>query len=111
MSLFGSKFNLESELESSWEELRTVGIVKNDAAWLRFRELLLTWIVGYDMDLIELTGDSKAVQQERHDKQQLRFIVKRLLNSLETTLNQEAAVRERITKLETIREVAQRDNH
>lgn len=106
MNIFGKKFDLEAELDSLWEELRTIGIVKSDPAWIRFREMLLGWLVDYSMELIELTGDSKSVQHERNQKQLLRRLVKRLLDSLETTLDQESAVRERITKLETIHEVA-----
>ena len=109
MSIFNRKYNIQDEIDKLHLELRTIDgtkeFVKTDM-WIRLRGMLLAKIMTYDTNIVHLSCDVDKHGKEIEGKYALRSACKGLVEGIETTLNSEEAIREKLKQLEEIAQEA-----
>ncbi len=103
MSIFGSRYKIKNELAILHEELRTINGLKEfvkHPVWVKLRGMMLDKIITFDTSIVTLSSNVEKNKEEIQHKHSLRSAVKGLVEGIETTLNAENEVLNKIKKLE-----------
>lgn len=103
MSIFNRKYDIKKEIATLHEELRTIEGLKDfvkNPVWLSLREMMIDKMITYSDSIITLSANVAKNKDEIQHKHSLRFACKGLIEGVETTLEAESEIKEKIRKLE-----------
>lgn len=110
MSIFGNKYYIEREIALLHEELRTIEqtkeVVKSEW-WGKMRDLLIGKIINCDTSIVKLSANIEKNKEEIRNKHSLRTAYRGLITGVETTLDAENAVRDKLKQLEETSRLAE----
>ena len=106
MGIWKSKYNIEDEIAKLTFELNTIEETKEvvkSGWWEKTRNVLIDKIIVLDREIVSLSVDPIKNKDAITGKYSLRTATKGLLNAIETTLDAELEIR---NKLERLKETA-----
>lgn len=103
MSIFNRKYDIKNELATLYGELRTIDGLKEfvtNPVWIQLRGTMVDKMITYGDSIITLSANVTKNKEEIQHKHSLRTACKGLIEIIETTLDAELEVKNKIQKLE-----------
>lgn len=113
MSIFNRRYDIDKELAILYEELRTISELKEfvqHPTWIKLRGMMLDKMIAYGDSIVSLSSDVEKNKEEIRHKSSLRTACKGLIEGIETTLNAENEIKQKILKLEEATMIADRNS-
>lgn len=105
MGIFKQKYSIEDEIAKLYDEFSTIQETKEmvkTAWWIKVRNVMLDKMIVYDREIISLSADPIKNADAMRNKHSMRMAIKGLLGIVETTLDAEKEIADKLEKLKEV---------